>query len=390
MQGQKRETKNRNNARKQLPKNAKKQLKKTFQRELLKHLGLKKSIAVFLANLVFGIISSKSVWQKNIAQASDNNGSFVASFVRRTQRFLSSSLLSYALLSLMIYNQIGQKQVTIILDRTNWKRGNKNINIFVAAVLYELPGKKQATAIPIAWEVFDHAGNSDTQARIRLMKKVIQAVGGAQNIKMVLGDREFIGNDWIKFLHENNIPFIIRIKKMMRVHDGSREVSALELVCHVKQGEELCYDVMMNGIPVRLAATRSSENDLVVTIASLSVTDSILQEYRKRWLIELFFKSAKSQGFNLEDTHMTDPDHIKCLFGLITLATLFVTKAGIAKAHHVPIPIKNHGRPAVSIFTYGLDFVCELFRGTMPRWFESFRKSPTEKLPQGFFALESS
>ena len=96
-------------------------------------------------------------------------------------------------------------------------------------------------------------------------------------------------------------------------------------------------------------------------IASMDIVDP-LSEYRLRWLIELFFKSVKSKGFNLEETHMTDPDKLKKLFALIALATVYTVQAGILKHCYVKkIEIKKHGRAVYSFFTYGLDFIRDLF-----------------------------
>jgi hypothetical protein len=125
-------------------------------------------------------------------------------------------------------------------------------------------------------------------------------------------------------------------------------------------------DVTINGLPVSLAATKSKDGELVIVIASMNIGDP-LNHYRLRWLIELFFKSIKSQGFKLEETHMTNPIKIKKLFALIALATLYAVLAGAMRHCFIKkIPIKKHGRPTYSIFTYGLDFLRALLAGKVP------------------------
>jgi hypothetical protein len=39
----------------------------------------------------------------------------------------------------------------------------------------------------------------------------------ASSVRLLLADREFIGADWIKFLHDNSIPFAIRLREDLRV-----------------------------------------------------------------------------------------------------------------------------------------------------------------------------
>jgi len=266
----------------------------------------------------------------------------------------------------MIHQLLGIKgKLTIILDRTNWDYGESHINIFVAAVLYQQAGMHQNFAVPLAWEVFDKKGNSNTIERRRLMRQLFKVVG-KKNIEVVLADREFIGDEWLNFLHENEIPFIVRIKKMMFVEYLGKRINALGLFALVKYKEKLLFNVKLNNVPVQLAGTRSVDGALVIVAASMNVAGDPLDQYRLRWMIELFFKSAKTKGFNIEETHMTKPVRIKSMFALVALASACAVLAGAVRHHLKKIPVKNHGRPEFSLFTYGLDFIQELFRGTDP------------------------
>ena len=44
------------------------------------------------------------------------------------------------------------------------------------------------------------------------------------------------------------------------------------------------------------------------------------QEYKKRWGIETLFGALKSRGFNLEETHLKDPERLSRLLALLALA----------------------------------------------------------------------
>ena len=73
--------------------------------------------------------------------------------------------------------------------------------------------------------------------------------------------------------------------------------------------------------------------------------------YKKRWSIERTFKSLKTSGFNIEDTHITDPNKLKKIFGITALALTLCVKMGMIKNKEIPIKIKNHGRKTYSLFT---------------------------------------
>ena len=345
--------------------NFKKKLRLNIRTVLVKHLCWPKSISNFIAHVVCALLSISGVWHKKIAQAADGDA-LVESTERRIQRFFCDFVINYHCFSVMLYQLMGVKnKLTIILDRTNWDYGKSHINIFVAAALYQQAGMHQTFALPLVWEVFDKKGNSNTAERKQLMTRLFKIVG-KENIEVVLADREFIGDEWTSFLHENKIPFIVRIKKNMLVEYQGNRVSVMLLFASVKHNQRMRFNVTLNGIPVHLAGTRSIDGELVIVAASMDVSGDPLDRYRLRWMIELFFKSAKTKGFNIEETHMTDPVRIKRLFALVALASACAVAAGVVRHHFKKIPIKNHGRPEFSIFTYGLDFIRELFRGVDP------------------------
>lgn len=80
--------------------------------------------------------------------------------------------------------------------------------------------------------------------------------------------------------------------------------------------------------------------------------------YKQRWQIETLFKGLKSSGFNIEDTHVTDLERLEKLFSLTMIAFLWCYKIGDYLDENIrKIKIKKHGRRAVSVFKYGLDYL---------------------------------
>jgi transposase len=58
----------------------------------------------------------------------------------------------------------------------------------------------------------DGPGSSCTEARIALMRRYL-AHFPASTVRLLLGDREFIGAEWLGFLNDNNIAFAIRLRE---------------------------------------------------------------------------------------------------------------------------------------------------------------------------------
>ena len=74
------------------------------------------------------------------------------------------------------------------------------------------------------------------------------------------------------------------------------------------------------------------------------------------------FKSFKTAGFNLEDTHLKDYERLDRLLTMVALTFVWAYKVGIYRNDAIkPIKIKKHGRPEKSIFAYGLEWLAQVF-----------------------------
>jgi len=100
-------------------------------------------------------------------------------------------------------------KILLALDRTNWKYGDKDINLLVLSVVVNGCG------VPLFWVELDSRGNSDTNERKHVMNMFINTFG-ADKIGYILADREFIGNDWFDYLDRNKIKFILHSAQIFR------------------------------------------------------------------------------------------------------------------------------------------------------------------------------
>ncbi len=65
--------------------------------------------------------------------------------------------------------------------------------------------------LPLMWDCLKKRGNSNTSERIDLIKRTLLLID-PENIDCLLRDREFVGVEWIKWLDEQNIPFLFRTR----------------------------------------------------------------------------------------------------------------------------------------------------------------------------------
>lgn len=180
----------------------------------------------------------------------------------------------------------------------------------------------------------------------------------------MLADREFVGEDWLGFLNENNIRYHIRIRNNFKIYCPKRqkEIKAWHLFNALKIGQFQHYNKIMQirGEYCYLSGMKTIKDGKVdfCIVVSFNKPDEALEKYRQRWQIETLFRGLKSSGFNLEDTHVTHLDRLEKLILLVMVAFVWCYKIGdYIDTQIKPIAIKKHGNRAVSVFKYGLDYL---------------------------------
>ena len=102
------------------------------------------------------------------------------------------------------------------VDRTNWKLGKVDFNILVLAIV------TRRFKVPLICSFFDHRGNSSTAQRIDLIERYLR-IFEVSSIKPLLGDREFVGNEWINYLVEKTVPFVICLREDMYIETDDEQ-----------------------------------------------------------------------------------------------------------------------------------------------------------------------
>jgi len=304
----------------------------------------------FIAQFLNALLRVRSVNFTELASAFCGDTK-PASHYRRIQRFFQTFPLTRVDIAAAVLRWLPLEQRWLLcLDRTNWKFGSTNITILVLAVAW------RGVAIPLLWMLLDKRGNSNSQERIALVKHFLVAFGH-ERIRCLTADREFIGIDWIKFLKRQRIRFRIRIKHNTHVSnpDGSCKVAAWQFFRRQRVGSPRILDRPRRvwGITVYVVGMRISNEYLIVITDG--APETALDDYTRRWDIETLFSCLKSRGFRFEDTHLTHPERISKLLGLLTLALCWCLLVGDRLHTQRPIRLKTHGRRAISLFRSGLD-----------------------------------
>jgi hypothetical protein len=304
---------------------------------------------------------------------------------RRFYRFFQHIELDGAMTARVVADLLGMrgKPWVLAMDRTNWEFGKTTINILMISVIWNGMG------VPLIWTLLPSAGNSNTKARTDLLDR-LQGTFSDLKIASLMGDREFIGDAWMAYLSARKIPFILRLRENQHVvRDGYDTWTIADIARRLDKGQKMIIkswcrlgqDAGKCSPFIRLVVMRLPTGEFLA-LACSSKPHSALASYRQRWTIETLFANLKTKGFNLEDTHITDPDKLSTLLAVLALTVTLCVKTGVAAARLRPIPIKKHGRRAWSLFALGVGVLRKITVSAKPAQIIAFlQQLLSSKLP---------
>jgi hypothetical protein len=161
----------------------------------------------------------------------------------------------------------------------------------------------------------------------------------------------------------------------LRREASLRKTFAVFAHLQVGQSQTLNGRCQVWGYPVAVEALRLEDGSLLVVIGSPNESEGLLCDYALRWGIETLFGIFKTRGFCLESTHFTDPERLRKLFALLTLALCWSMHTGILLNQVHPIVLKKHGRRAKSLFRLGFDYIRQIVLNPSSCNEDDFRRS---------------
>ena len=310
---------------------------------LAENLARKKFIAAFL----LGLIDSRKVQFKEIALHIESRAK-LESIERNIQSFFREFLFDFDKVCLLLLLFLAKGKLDLCVDRTEWDFGKYQCNILM------IVAKCGSIGIPLRWKLLDNkSGNSNWFDRCELIEELISVIG-KDRINVIMGDREFIGIEWIKYLKINGIDYCMRVPKSHLITLNNGSVFSISELLHNKS-ERYFHNCMVDGVWGNSMLKTLPNGDFLFLIGSLPAK-ALGVAYRKRWSIEVLFQSFKERGFDLESTHLKCNDKLSKLLVFVSIAVAICVRVG--EFHHQKvqnIKTKKHGYKANSFFRKGLD-----------------------------------
>ncbi len=318
---------------------------------------------------------------------------------RRIQRFLSGYDVDFTALGGLLLHLLPQTPpYEVIIDRTEWYFGETAVNILMVGIAHE------GMAFPITWAALPSEGGSGAEAQTEVMERFLQVVD-PDSIEVITADREFISVPWMRTLQTEDIPFVIRLRSDRRIWEAPEGPSLPARMFartvspgteRVLEGTRYIAGTQETGgqqarVPVRIVMRRigdeNSEDQFLILATSGIDPTTATGFYEKRWDIETMFAALKSRGFQLEETHVTNPGKIENLVGLLALAFGWARLVGEERAaREGEHSTKSHGRKERSLFRYGLDRLQNILSTPEPQDQAFFRCLAGLRSPSVFVA----
>lgn len=308
-----------------------------------------------LSHFIIGLLAVNDVNLTKIAKSFCTT-TLTASSYKRVQRFLKGfSWTSIALWKLIEHCFDLKDNLHIALDRTNWKFGKYNINILTLAVCYKGIG------IPFIWLLLAKKGNSDCEERLKILDTLLSIIA-PKRIAAILGDREFVGKEWLQGMVARNIPFVMRTRENISMSNTRGLMLPISVMARgIKIGKCVTFPRKRKIMDCELyvSALRLPSGELLILLTNQQ-PELAFDRYRLRWNIETLFSALKKRGLNFENTHLAHHDRLSNLLLVMTIALIMGVRQGEFLEAENPTKLKKHGYAAIAIFKRGLEHLGKL------------------------------
>lgn len=266
-------------------------------------------------------------------------------------------------------------EVKVLLDRTEWKVEGCWVNVFSIGLLY-----KDKVYIPLLNEDLGRKGSSDAEIRIDLIDRFTiywSNIELALPQFIIVGDREFIGQQWLCALAQRGMDYVIRIKSNLSfevylngIYKIGKRFKLKVLHRYLKRYNKRSIEVVLAGetisniVAIELKQKKEKKDQYLYLITNIKDLNTAGAIYKTRWKIETCFAYLKSKGFNLEDSKLAGQhkyDILMAILALVYALVIFQGEREESKKKKRQIQYQN-GKvyPRVSLFKKGRERLAKI------------------------------
>jgi len=297
-----------------------------------------------LAAMIALLMKGKRARLYELARALPGGGK-LESRTQKLRRWLSNVHISSEDFLPMYLNLLApllmtQKSITLIIDRTSWKRLGVHLNLFLCSIAFN------GRSFPIHWFFLPKKGASNLEEQKKLLEPVLTALAAHPLLAAlpvtVAADREFCSPLLAQWLSGQGAHFDIRVKKSFFV--SREDFSSVLISQFLKECERGRYYLYTN---VRLTEEHQIRVNLLIywrpdcdepiaMISDLEQADAVAETYHQRPWIETLNRDLKSGGFDLEKGKITDSERLGRMLIAVAVAYILLVILGHAEEADSP------------------------------------------------------
>lgn len=306
-----------------------------------------------LAYLVSGIVLSKSCQLPKIASKVPGEV-HPDSRTKQFSRWINNEAITFDLYFLpfvepLLTQLAATRPLVLVIDGSAVARGC--VTLMVSLVY-------AGRALPLAWLVITGAkGHFPAETHVTLLREVKTRVPDGATV-VLLGDGEFDSPELQAEAAGYGWDYVCRTAKNIQIKDDDTWLSLEDL--GVTRGSRVfrkgaLFTKKAYGPVMVIAWWGRAYSEPIYLVSNLTHVQAACDWYRKRAHIETFFSDQKSRGFQLDRSHVSDPERVTRLMLAACLAYLWVIYLGtVAHQDGWVARIHRHHRCDLSLFQLGL------------------------------------
>ena len=185
-----------------------------------------------------------------------------------------------------------------------------------------------------------------------------------------LGDGEFDGIQLQQALQTLGLRYIRRTAKNTQLFEDGLLFSFIDL--HIRSGEQISvpnvwYTLEGFGPVKAIAWWKRGFADPIFLVTNFDLPGEACYWYKKRFQIETFFSDEKSRGFNIQRSHLFNPERLNTLLIAACLAYLWVIYLGLVALRKDWVKVSHRSdRCDWSLFRLGLALFDHFLNNDLP------------------------
>jgi hypothetical protein len=280
-----------------------------------------------LAAFISGIVGSKSTQLPQIA-AKVPAASKPESRVKRFSRWCDNDNIREEVYFLpyaeVVLRHVGVQPVVLVMDGSGVGRG---CCALMMHVIYK------GRALPLVWRVRQcPKGHFPEDLHIALVELVRTLIPAGTHV-VFLGDGEFDGIELQETINKAGWRYACRTSQAHTVTWEDATFSVAELGACLRPGRLIALKAVAltreaYGPVMLLCCWAKGHAEPLYLVSNMSSAEEAIDYYKKRFRIETFFSDQKSRGFNIQKSHLRDPQRLSRLLIAACLAYLWMVYLG--------------------------------------------------------------